>query len=174
MRMRSKAYSLCLAACIIAALSLPAWAQQDRSQTKAGDREAVENAEESKPATETPEGEDKPAGEEEKKPPQEDKGGGLFGGMTPFFIIIGVFLLMYIFMGSSRRKQAAKRREMLANVKKGDKVTTIGGICGSVADVREDEIILKVDENSRIHVARWAVRGVGEEAKAEKPEDKNK
>ncbi|MHC4981956.1 MAG: preprotein translocase subunit YajC [Planctomycetota bacterium] len=118
------------------------------------------------------------SGEGEGGEKGDGSGGGLpcgqMGGMTPFFIIIGVFLLMYIFMGSSRRKQQAKRRDMLANVKKGDKVTSIGGICGTVMDVREDELVVKIDDasNTRMRLARWAVRGIGEEGKVEKPGDK--
>ncbi|MFW6132395.1 MAG: preprotein translocase subunit YajC [Planctomycetota bacterium] len=96
------------------------------------------------------------------------------GGMMPFIIILGGFLLLYFWMGRSRRKQEAKRREMLANLKKGDKVTSIGGICGTVVEVREDEVVVKVDENTRMRMARWAVRGVGEEAKTERPEQQNK
>jgi preprotein translocase subunit YajC len=165
-----------LAACAVAMAVCvwairPALAQGQQPATEGTYKEA-KNADEGK-------GAEKPAAEkktEEKKETGKDKapGGGMFGGMTPFFIIIGVFLLMYIFMGSSRRKRETKRREMLANVKKGDKVTSIGGICGTVADVREDEIIVKIDENSntRLRLARWAVKGVGEEAKTEKPEDR--
>jgi len=143
-----------------------AWAA-DGEDAGATTRRAIEPAQE-KPAGGQAQAEKK----EEKKEEEKGKGGGLFGGMTPFLLIIGVFVLMYVFMGSSRRKRETKRRQMLANVKKGDRITTIGGICGTVADVREDEVVVKVDENVRMHVARWAVRGIGEEAKAEKPEDK--
>lgn len=100
-------------------------------------------------------------------------GGGIFGGDWTFLIIImGVFLLMYIFMGSGRRKEQAKRKQMLENIKKGDKVTTIGGVCGTITDVRENEVVVKVDDNARMKFARWAIRGVGDEAKTEGPEEK--
>ena len=89
-------------------------------------------------------------------------------------ILIGGFFLLYFWMGRGRRKQESKRKEMLANIKKGDKVTSIGGIVGTVMEVREDEVVVKVDEtnNVRMHFARWSIRGVGEEGKQEKPEDK--
>jgi len=97
-----------------------------------------------------------------------------FGGWTLPLLLIGVFVLMYVFMGRSRRKQESQRREMLANLKKGDKVTTIGGIVGTVTDVREDEVTVKIDEsnNTRVRLARWSVRGVGDEAKQEKPDQR--
>ena len=58
---------------------------------------------------------------------------------------------------------------MLAALKKGDKVTSIGGIVGTIMDVREDEVVVKVDENNnvRMRFARWAVRGTGDDAKKE-------
>jgi preprotein translocase subunit YajC len=80
---------------------------------------------------------------------------------------------LFWWSGRTRRKQESKRREMLSCLKKGDKVTTIGGIVGTLMEVREDEVVLKIDENSntRIHMARWAVRGVGEEARKQAPEE---
>ena len=95
---------------------------------------------------------------------------------TIFIVMIGAIVLMYVWMGRSRRKQEAKRKEMLASLKKGDKATSIGGIVGTVVEVREDEVVMKVDENNNIRMkfARWAIRGVGEDAKQEKPEDQNK
>ena len=90
-------------------------------------------------------------------------------GQTMLFVMLGGVFLLYMFMGRSKRKQAAKRKEMLASLKKGAKVTTIGGIIGTVIEIREDEVTVKVDEtnNARLRLTRWAIRGVGEEAKAE-------
>ncbi len=104
---------------------------------------------------------------------QVDGEGGGAGSWLPLVVLIGAFFLLYFWMGRSRRKQEAKRKEMLAQIKKGDKVTSIGGIVGTIMDVREDEVVVKVDEtnNVRMRFARWAVRGVGEDAKQEKPED---
>jgi len=114
---------------------------------------------------------DKPeikADDKEHKDDKGDKGGSGFGNQQMLLLLmVGAFVLFYIWMGSSRRKQEKKRRAMLANIKKGDKVTSIGGIIGTVVETREDEVIMKIDDNSRIHLARWALRGVGEEGKAE-------
>ncbi len=99
-------------------------------------------------------------------------GGGLFGGGNMMlFIIVGVFLLMIIMSSSRNKKQQRQRQEMLAALKKGDKVVSIGGIVGTVVEVREDEITVKTDEtnNVRMKFARWAIRGTGEMAKAEDP-----
>ena len=92
------------------------------------------------------------------------------------FIMIGGFLLLWFWMGRGRKKEQQKRKQMLEAIKKGDKVTSIGGIIGTVVDVRDDEVTVKVDEsgNVRMRFARWAIRGVGDAAKAEKPDDAEK
>jgi len=121
-------------------------------------------------AGEAAEGEGGEAGEGEQ--PQSAP---FFGG-SMIWIIIGVFVLFYFMMSRSRRKQESKRREMLSSLKKGDKVTSIGGICGTIVDVKEDEITVKVDEanNVKMRFARWSVRGTGETAKAENPQQAEK
>jgi preprotein translocase subunit YajC len=108
-----------------------------------------------------------------QKPPE--GGGGLFGGQGSFlFVAFGAILLMVLWSGRARKKQEAKRKELLNSLKKGDKITTIGGMIGTVIEVKEDEVTVKVDDNARVKFARWAIRGVGEEAKSENPDDKKK
>jgi preprotein translocase subunit YajC len=90
-------------------------------------------------------------------------------------LALGAGIVLLFWMSSrSRKKQENQRREMLSSLKKGDKVTSIGGIVGTVLDVRDDEITVKVDEgnNVKMKFARWAIRGVGEEGKKEGPEKK--
>lgn len=110
-----------------------------------------------------------PAGETEQPPPQR----------SPFDkfllpVMLGALLLLLFWSSRSRKKQEAKRQQMLAALKKGDKVTSIGGIVGTIIEVRDDEVVVKVDEtnNVRMRFARWAIRGTGEEAKTQGPEDK--
>jgi preprotein translocase subunit YajC len=89
------------------------------------------------------------------------------GGQAPtgsnlmfFFIVIIVAMLMFT-MWSSRRDR--KRREaMVSAIKKHDRVQTVGGVIGSVVEVKPDYIVLKVDEssNTRITFARSAVQQV--------------
>jgi preprotein translocase subunit YajC len=98
----------------------------------------------------------------------------LFDGPWFMIILLGGFVLLYVWMGRGRRKQEAKRKEMLAALKKGDKVVTVGGIMGTVMDASKDELTVKVDEtnNVRMKFARWAVRGVGEDARQSTEEKK--
>jgi len=86
------------------------------------------------------------------------------GGGDPYMwigliLMIGVF---YFIMLSGSRKDKKKRQEMLDNVKKSDRVMTIGGILGSVVSVNDSEVTLKVDEsaNVKITVIRSAIQKV--------------
>ena len=103
-----------------------------------------------------------------------DPCGQMGGSNGMMFAMMGGVVLLFWFMGRGKRKQESSRRDMLANLKKGDKITTIGGIIGTIVDVREDEVIVKIDDDARIHMARWAIRGVGEAAKAENPDQAKK
>lgn len=93
-----------------------------------------------------------------------------------FAVMIGVMVLLFWVTSRGKKKQQKKRQELLDSIKKGDKVTTIGGIVGTIVDVRETEVVLKVNDNNdiRMKFARWAVRGVGEAAKTTDPETEQK
>jgi preprotein translocase subunit YajC len=82
-------------------------------------------------------------------------------------ILLGI-LVLYFFVFRSKKVQDRKRQDMLGQLKKGDRVQTIGGILGTVIEARDTEVLLKVDEssNTKIRFARNAIhRVVEEEAK---------
>lgn len=85
---------------------------------------------------------------------------------NPMFILmlgVGVFFLMMIFTGGRRqKKEQRERKAMLDALKRNDKVQTIGGIIGVVAEVRTDEVVLKVDDagQNRVRFARSAIQQV--------------
>lgn len=86
-----------------------------------------------------------------------------FGGMLfPLILIMGVF---FIIMMSSSRREKKRRAEMLSQLGKGKKVRTAGGVLGTVVEVRDDEVLVKVDEsaNTRIRFARDAITAVMDE-----------
>jgi preprotein translocase subunit YajC len=98
--------------------------------------------------------------------------GGLFT-QWPILAMLGLLVLVFVLSGRSRKKEQAKRKEMLAALKKGDRVTTIGGLIGNVLEIKGDEVLVKVDENANVKMRfqRWAIQAVGESGKAE-PEKK--
>lgn len=88
--------------------------------------------------------------------------------------MIVLLVLMFVFSGRSRKKQEAKRKALLDSVKKGDRITTIGGVIGTVVEVRDNEVTIRTDEagNTKLKFARWAIRDVGETSKEGPEEDK--
>ncbi len=87
-------------------------------------------------------------------------GGSPFGGF--FMVIVMMFLAMLIFSFMGQRRDRKKREAMISAVKKHDKVQTVGGLIGSVVEVKSDTIVLKVDEsaNTRITFARSSIQQV--------------
>jgi preprotein translocase subunit YajC len=89
--------------------------------------------------------------------------------MGTLFPIILVMILFIWMSSRSRRRQEQQKQDMLSAMKRGDRVQTIGGILGNVVEVRDDRILLKVDEsnNTKVWFARSAIhRVLGEEAEA--------
>jgi preprotein translocase subunit YajC len=75
-------------------------------------------------------------------------------------VIIGVFMMTN--SGKAKKAQEKTRKDMLTNLKRGDRVETIGGILASVVEARENEVVLKIDEstNTKIRIARDAIKRV--------------
>ena len=84
-----------------------------------------------------------------------------FGGNFMYFILL-IFIVMMIFMSLSQRKEKKKRAALIAAVSKGAKIKTVGGILGTVVEVRDDEVIVKVDENAntRLRFDRTAIQHI--------------
>jgi preprotein translocase subunit YajC len=84
-----------------------------------------------------------------------------FGGQ---FLLVMVLLLvgMIVFSIFGQRRERKKREAMISAIKKHDRVQTIGGVIGSIVEVKSDQVVLKVDEssNTRITFARSAVQQV--------------
>lgn len=78
-----------------------------------------------------------------------------------FFPLIIVFVLMYFMLIRPEKKRKKKEQEMLASLKRGDRICTIGGIYGTIADIKDDTITLTVGrDNMSMVVTRWAIRSV--------------
>ena len=74
-------------------------------------------------------------------------------------LMIAVFVVMYFLLLRGPRKQQQQQKQMVQSLKKNDRVRTIGGIYGTVMDVKGDEVVLKVDEatNTKIHISTSAI-----------------
>lgn len=80
------------------------------------------------------------------------------GGSWSFLLMLGLmFLVMYLFMIRPQRQQQKKLEEMRNALKKGDKVITAGGIYGTIADVDERTVLVKVDGEVKIRVDKSSI-----------------
>jgi len=78
---------------------------------------------------------------------------------TMLLMMVAVFVVMYMLLLRGPRKQQQQQKQMVQSLKKNDRVRTIGGIYGTVMDVKGDEVVLKIDEatNTKIHVSTSAI-----------------
>ncbi len=85
---------------------------------------------------------------------------GNMNGMLSLLMIVVVF---WLFLVRPQQKQAKQRAEMLTALKTGDKVITIGGICGTVARITDDKIYIEVSEGVVLEMLRNAISTVEED-----------
>lgn len=80
-----------------------------------------------------------------------------------FAPIILIFVIFWFMMIRPQRKKDKQVKEMLNNLKAGDRICTIGGIYGTITGIKDDHVTLSVGrDNMSMVVARWAIRGVEE------------
>ncbi len=76
--------------------------------------------------------------------------GGLLS-LAPMLLILVAFYVIFMLPQNKERK---KKEEMLKNIQRGDRVLTRGGLYATVADIKENVLVLKINENSKVEVDR--------------------
>ena len=79
------------------------------------------------------------------------------GGMSMWIMLALMFGVMWFFMIRPQKKQQKELQNFRDSLKKGDKVVTIGGIYGTVTEVKEDSVLIEVDNNVKIRVSKQAL-----------------
>ncbi len=80
------------------------------------------------------------------------------GGQGSFWImIILIFVVMWFFMIRPQRKQQKELEKFRSGLKKGDKVVTIGGIYGTVEEIKDKTVLIKVDGDVKLRVDKNAL-----------------
>lgn len=95
--------------------------------------------------------------------------GSMLMSVAPFILI---FIIFYFFIIRPQNKKQKEVEKMIAALKKGDKVVTIGGIHGVVSSTKEHTVVVKVDDNAKIEFNRSAIASVVVDTKPEKVEKK--
>ena len=72
--------------------------------------------------------------------------------LIPLWMFIPLILVMVFMLFRGPQKQKQKRKQLVQSLKKNDRVQTIGGIIGTIVDIKGDEITLKVDESSNTKI----------------------
>lgn len=83
--------------------------------------------------------------------------GQLVSLLVTFGLIIVIFYFLIIRPQSKKQKET---RSMLESLKKGDRVVTAGGIRGIIHSLKEDTVVLKVDDNTKLELNRSAISSV--------------
>ena len=79
------------------------------------------------------------------------------GGWTMWVMLILIMVVMWFFMIRPQRKQQKELQKFRDGLSKGDKVVTIGGIYGTVVEIKEKTLLLEVDSNVKIKVDKNSV-----------------
>ena len=80
------------------------------------------------------------------------------GGIAPLLMMVGIFAVFYFLLIMPQQRRQKKWQAMLATIKSGDRVTTSGGIVGTVLSIKDDAVILRVPpDNIKIEVTRSSI-----------------
>jgi len=85
-------------------------------------------------------------------------GGSLLSMILPLVLMVVIF---YFFLMRPQKKKDKAVKDMLASLKVGDRILTIGGIYGTITGLRDDQVIIAVGaQKTTMHMARWAIKSV--------------
>ena len=80
------------------------------------------------------------------------------GGASIWVMLALIFVVMWFFMIRPQRKQQKEMENFRNSLKNGDKVVTIGGIYGTIAEVKDNYVLLEVDKDVKIRVNKQAIQ----------------
>ena len=87
------------------------------------------------------------------------------GGWVSLLMTLGplvlIVVLMYFMMIRPQRKRQNEEQKMRNSLRVGDEITTIGGICGRVVNVKEDSLIIETGaDRNKMSIKKWAIQSV--------------
>ena len=84
------------------------------------------------------------------------------GGLGAFVPLILMFVIFYFLLIRPQQKKQKQHREMIGNLKKGDRVITTGGLYGRITGITDTVVTLEISEKVRVKVARGNVAGLSQ------------
>jgi preprotein translocase subunit YajC len=90
--------------------------------------------------------------------------GGQGGGLGAFLPLILMFAIFYFLLIRPQQKKAKQHKQLLASIKKGDRVISSGGLHGVVTGLTEDIVTMEIAPKIRVKVSRGSIAGVANKA----------
>jgi len=85
------------------------------------------------------------------------QGGGGGGAVSLFLMMALIIGVMYFFMIRPQQRREKQRQKMIAELKKGDKVVTSSGILGTIWGIKDNIVVLKVDDEVKMEFLKNAI-----------------
>jgi preprotein translocase subunit YajC len=99
---------------------------------------------------------------------------GQAGGIAGFLPIIILFAIFYFLLIRPQQKKAKEHKEMIANLNKGTRIVTSGGIYGTIVSIDDTTIGVEIAEKVKIKISRGNVAALISDIEAAQKEDKKK
>jgi preprotein translocase subunit YajC len=91
-------------------------------------------------------------------------GAGFLSLSNPMWMLFAMFAVMYFLLIRPQQKKQKEHREMLSNLKKGDRIITSGGLYGRITGITDATLTLEIADKVRVKVSRGHVAGLAQTA----------
>jgi len=79
------------------------------------------------------------------------------GGASFLILMVGMIVVFYFFMFRPQQKKQKDQKKFIAEVRKGDKVVTVGGIHGRIFEISDDTVIMEVEKGAKIKIDKTSI-----------------
>lgn len=76
---------------------------------------------------------------------------------SPVFMLPVIFLIFYFIVIRPQKKQEKERQKMISGLNKNDEIITSGGIHGTIVNVKEKTVVIRVDDNAKLEIEKSSV-----------------
>lgn len=91
------------------------------------------------------------------------------GGLTAFIPLILMFVIFYFLLIRPQQKKAKEHREMISNLKKGDRILTSGGLYGTITGADDNTLTVEIAEKVRVKINRGNVAALAQTSQPVQP-----
>jgi len=79
------------------------------------------------------------------------------GGASFLILMVGMIVVFYFFMFRPQQKKQKDQKKFIAEVKRGDKIVTVGGIYGRIFEISDDTVIIEVEKGAKIKIDKTSI-----------------